>query len=71
MQRSLELHRGQVQWTENLAALEEHAGNRDVAAKLREAVERRTKGMGGPIPFRSCGGGPMGDHAVRRDQPSL
>jgi Flp pilus assembly protein TadD len=45
MRRSLELHRGQEQWMENLAALEEHAGNRDVAAQLREAIERRNKGM--------------------------
>jgi Flp pilus assembly protein TadD len=43
MQRSLELHRGQGQWMENLAALEEHAGNREVAAQLREAVARRSE----------------------------
>jgi tetratricopeptide (TPR) repeat protein len=43
MQRSLELHHGQGQWMENLAALEEHAGNREVAAQLREAVARRTE----------------------------
>lgn len=54
MRRSLELHRGQVQWMENLAALEEHAGNRDVAAKLREAIERRKKGMRDPSPSEAA-----------------
>lgn len=45
MGRSLELQRGQVQWMENLAALEEHAGNRVAAGKLREAVARSKGGM--------------------------
>lgn len=44
MRRSLELHRGQIQWMENLAALEERAGNSEAAGKLRSAVERRKNG---------------------------
>jgi len=53
MRRSLELQRGQVQWMENLAALEEHAGNSEAAGKLREAVERRKKGMSAATPSTS------------------
>ena len=45
MSRSLELNRGQIQWMENLAALEEHAGNSEAAGKLRSAVERRKNGV--------------------------
>jgi hypothetical protein len=45
MKRSLELHRGHVQWLENLAVLEEHAGNSEDAGKLRAVLERRKKGI--------------------------
>ena len=55
MRRSLELHRGQVPWMENLAALEEHAGNREVAGKLREAVEHQKKGMRDTSPSEAGG----------------
>ena len=50
MRRSLELQRNQVQWMENLASLEEHAGNSEAAGKLREAVERRKKGLRAAAP---------------------
>jgi len=41
MRRSLELHRGQIQWLENLAALEEYAGNSEAAAKIRGNIEQQ------------------------------
>lgn len=45
MRRSLELYPGQVQWMENLAALEERAGNGDAAGILRTTLEQRKSGQ--------------------------
>ena len=47
MRRSVELHRGHVQWLENLAACEAALGNTEAAQNLREIIARRKAGRGG------------------------
>jgi tetratricopeptide (TPR) repeat protein len=44
MRRSVKLHRGNLQWLENLLAVERALGNAKGAERLRESIERRKKG---------------------------
>jgi tetratricopeptide (TPR) repeat protein len=48
MRRSIQLHRGHVQWLENLAAVEQAMGNADAAQQIRDVVAKRKSGATGP-----------------------